>query len=184
MIKLKSIALLWIILIQVNSGFTQKESFFAVGIVSGANSSVITFAIVTKIGDRFIGTQVLTEQFFMYYALGYWPCKANPNRENLFKKYNVPNCRLLYNSYGKVNGFYNKPFHELWKLRYKLHPQERVEGWSKEYYQPSAGQARYLHQTYDVLNVKTQYFVGEHLFQLLKDVQNKDWIDKYKAIPD
>ena len=74
----------------------------------------------------------------------------------------------------------------LWKIRYKIHPQDRsqAEGWSKEYYRPSAGQAKYLHDTYGILNVDTHYFIGEQLFQLLKDVQDPDWVKMYQSIPD
>lgn len=167
-------------------GHAQRQSFFAVGLVTGANSTVITYAIVSKIGDRYIGTQIIEEQYFMYYALGYWPCKANPDKENLFRKFSIPNCRLLYSNSGKVNGYYNQPFQELWKVRYKSHPQDKNKppGWSQSYYQPSAGQARYLHETYGILNINTHYFVGEHLFQLLRDVQNPDWIEMYRSLPD
>ena len=86
MIRLKSIIVCWICLSCALGAFAQKQSYFAVGLVSGANSTIITYAIVTKVGDRFIGTQLLTEQFFMYYALGYWPCKANPDRGRFIQK--------------------------------------------------------------------------------------------------
>ena len=162
----------------------QKRSYFAVGILSGANSTVVTYAIVTKIGDQFLGTQLLDEQYFMYFALGHWPSKANARRENLFEKYKVPNCGLEYNASGKVVGYSNTPFQELWKIKYKAHPQRRdaAEGWSQDYYKPSAAQARYLHKTYNVLNINTHYFIGDYLFQLLRDVQDPDWIAMYRSL--
>ncbi len=86
-------------------GMAQKRSHFAVGIISSPGSQVLTYAIVTKIGDLYLVSQIIDEKFFMYYALGYWPCKANAKRENLFEKNNVPNCHLLYDESGKVNGY-------------------------------------------------------------------------------
>ena len=145
---------------------------------------MITYAIVTKIGDQYMSSQIIDEQFFMYYALGYWPCKANANRENLFKKNKVPNCHLLYSDSGKVNGYYNGPFRDLWRIKYKMHPYSRdqPEGWSNEKYKPSPGQAKYLNEHYGVLNINTHYFIGESLFKLLRDIQNPDWISMYRSL--
>ncbi len=184
MLRLKHIVVIPLLFLCSFSGFTQKKSLFAVGLIPSAGSQILTFAIVTKIGDRYVGTQIIGEQYFMYYALGYWPCKANANRENLFKKNNVPNCHLLYSSSGKVNGYHRGPFDELWKIKYKLHPQNRnsPEGWSNEYYKPSPGQAKYLYENYGVLNINTHYFVGESLFQLLRDVQDPEWIKMYQSL--
>ena len=164
--------------------YGQKKNYFGVGIVASANSAVLSYAIVTKTGDTYLGTQLISEQFFMYFALGYWPSKANPNRENLFKKNNIENCYLTYSESGKVNGYYNGPFQELWKLRYQNHPQNRdaPSGWSQGHYKPSIAQAQYLHKEYGILHINTHYFIGESLFRLLRDVQNPDWINMYQNL--
>jgi hypothetical protein len=168
-----------------NQDYTKKY-FFAVGIFTGAHSQILSYAIITKSGEKTIGTQIIREQSFMYYIMGYWPTKANPLRENLLEQNGVDSCFLTKNYSNKINGYYIKPFYELWKVRYKLHPfkHDFDDGWSQEYYKPSYQQAVFLNKHYGISNVKTQYFVGDSLFKLLRDVQKEDWIVRYSAIRD
>lgn len=183
-IKLSYILIVFVAFSIQNNSYSQTRNYFAVGLITGANSSVTTYAIVSMSGNKFLGAQIIDEQFFMFYALGHWPCKANPKRENLFKKNGIENCHLLYNNSGKVNGYYLGPLEELWRIKYKSHPQKRdqSEGWSNDYYKPTSGQAKYLFKKYGVINVNTNYFIGEQLFKLLKDIQNPEWITNYSSI--
>ncbi len=180
----KKAFILFLVLLAVIPSSAQKKTYFAVGIIAGANSSILTYAIVTKINDKYSGTRTLSEQYFMYYAMGHWPCIANPTRENLFKKYEVSNCYLLYDDYGKVNGYYIGAFEEIWKIKYQSHPHRRdlPSGWSKGYHNPTPGQAKFLYENYGVLHVNTHFFVGDFLFQLLKDIQDPEWIEIYQNL--
>lgn len=172
------------------NGYTQtdysKKYYFAVGIFVGAHSQIMTYAIITESGGRIIGSQIVREQRFMYNIMGYWPTPANPKRENLLEKNGVDSCFLTVNYSNKINGYYIKPFHSLWKIRYKIHPiaYDTGNGWSQEYYKPSPAQARFLDENYGVQNIKTQYIYGDSLYKLLRDVQNPDWVIRYSTLSD
>lgn len=163
-----------------------KKYYFAVGIFVGAHSQLMTYAIITKSGDRIIGSQIIREQRFMYNIMGYWPTPANPNRINLLEENGVDSCFLTVNYSDKINGYYIKPFHNLWKIRYKIHPiaYDVGNGWSQGYYKPSQAQAMFLNENYGVQNIKTQYIYGDSLYKLLRDIQNPDWIDMYSTLSD
>ena len=163
-----------------------KKHFFAVGIFVGAHSQLITYAIITKSGGHVIGSQILREQRFMYYIMGYWPTTANPNKVNLLEQNGVDSCFLTANYSNKINGYYIKPFYNLWKIRYKIHPvaYDVSSGWSQEYYKPSPAQAKFLNQSYGLRDIKTQYIYGDSLYKLLRDIQNPDWIIRYSTLTD
>jgi hypothetical protein len=84
----------------------------------------------------------------------------------------------------KINGYYVKPFKNLWRIRYKTHPTsyDAPNGWSQEYYKPSQRQSKYIYDTYGVTNVKTQFFYGDSLYKVLRDIQNPDWISLYQNL--
>jgi len=163
-----------------------KKYYFAIGLFVGTHSQLMTFAIITKSGGQLIGSQIIQEQRFIYNILGYWPTKANPNKINLLEKNGVDSCFLTVNYSNKINGYYIKPFNNLWKIRYKIHPisYDADNGWSQGYYKPSSAQAQFLDKNYGVQNVKTQYIYGDSLFKLLRDIQNPDWIIMYSTLSD
>ena len=164
--------------------FNQKNNQFAIGLMPSANNSLISYAIITKSNGTYLGTQQLSEQQFMFYALGYWPTRANSQKENLFLKNGIKDIELTYDDFGKVNGYTVGPIFHLWRIKYQNHPGRRdmPPGWSQGAYCPNQNQAIYLYERYGVLNVNTHYFVGEKLFQLLKDVQDPNWVSAYQAI--
>lgn len=160
---------------------TGKKTYFAVGLFAGAHSSLITYAIVSFRDGAVIGAQVITEQRFMYEAMGYYPSIANLNRENLFDKNGVDSCFLLSNDMNKVVGYYCKPFQSLWKLRFYEHPyQFDSPGWSQGQFKPSIYQMKILREEYGINNILTDYFYGDSLFKLLRDVQDPVWIETYR----
>lgn len=181
---MKKVGVLFLLIILHSNLNSQIRSYFAIGLIPGPNSTLLSFAIVKQNGNKFMGTQQITEQHFMYYALGHWPSKINSGKKDFFKENKVPNCYLNYSKSGKVIGFNNYPIHQLWKLKYKNHPMSRTagDGWSQGDYIPSRAQAQYLFKNYGVLSVKTNYFIGLHLFKLLKDIQNEEWIENYKHL--
>lgn len=160
--------------------------YFAVGLFTSAHSQLLTYAIVTFRDGVCTGAQVLSEQQFMYQAMGYYPSLANPEKINLFEKNGVDSCFLLHNDLNKICGYYAKPFTLLWKLRFYEHPMLfDSPGWSQGQYKPSKYQMKILTEEYGVGNVLTDYFYGDSLYKILRDVQDAAWIESYKyAVPD
>lgn len=187
---LRIINILIFILVFHSNGLTQtnyaKKYYFAVGLFIGPHSSIITYAIITESGGKIIGTQILREQSFMYYIMGYWPTKANPERLNLFIENEVDSCFLVKNSSNKISGYFVKPFYDLWRIKYKIHPinYDVSGGWSQEYYKPSPIQAKYIYKYYGCPNVKTNYIYGDSLYKLLRDIQKSDWQIMYQTLND
>lgn len=164
--------------------YAQKTNQFAIGLMPSINNSLISYAIVTQSGGTYLGTAQISQQQFMFFALGYWPTRANPQKENLFLKNGIKGVELTYDDFDKVNGFTLGPLFDLWRIKYQNHPMSRKmpSGWSQGSYNPSKEQAIYLYNTYGVINVNTNYFVGENLFQLLKDMQDPNWVSAYQSI--
>ena len=182
--RVVNIIMLCLFLFKANVAVEQKTNQFAIGLMPSANNNLISFAIVVKSGGTYLGTKQISMQQFMFFALGYWPSRANVNQENLFLKNGIKGVELTYDDFGKVNGYTLGPIANLWRIKYQNHPMSRKmpSGWSQGHYNPSQNQAIYLYERYGVLNVNTHYFVGENLFQLLKDVQDSAWINAYQAI--
>jgi hypothetical protein len=185
---LRLINLFLLIFIIISFGYREsnasKKHHFAVGIIMGPNSQILSYSMITTLNDKIIGSQPMTEQRFMYYMLGNWPCVANPKRENLLEKNGIDSCFLTMSYANKINGYYAKPFNDLWRVRYKIHPTsyDAPAGWSNEYYKPSQKQSKYINDTYGVPNVKTSVFYGDSLYKILRDIQNPDWVTLYSNL--
>ncbi|MFK8039361.1 MAG: hypothetical protein AB8B74_13795 [Crocinitomicaceae bacterium] len=182
--RLTQIGLLFCCFTSITIGYAQKSNQFAIGLMPSINNSLISYAIVTQSGGTYLGTQQISQQQFMFFALGYWPTRANPQKENLFLKNGIKGVELTYDDYDKVNGFTLGPLFDLWRIKYQNHPMSRKmpAGWSHGSYNPSRAQAIYLHEKYGVINVNTHYFVGENLFLLLKDMQDPAWVQTYQSL--
>ena len=166
------------------AGFSQsyRKVYFAIGLFTGSHSQMITYAFLTSVNDKIVGVEVIRKDRFIYSALGYWPSAANPDREDLFAKYNVDSVLLVVNESNKVIGYYEVVFDQLWKIRFKENPYKYDEyGWSQGMYRPSESQQKFLMEQYGVHNILTDYIYGDSLFKLLKDVQNPGWVSSYKA---
>ena len=178
--KLLGFTLVVLLTVSVFSQTSGKRNYFAVGLFASAHSSLITYAMVTFRDGAFAGAVIMSEARFMYEAMGYYPSIANLNKENLFEKYGVDSCFLLKNDLNKISGYYCKPFLELWKIRFFTHPSVYdSDGWSQGQYKPSRWQREYLYKEYGVTNVLLDYFYGDSLFKILRDVQSPDWIYNY-----
>lgn len=167
---------------QIAHSQNETKRYFAVGIFTSGHSQMITYAFITMIGNNMVGAEIVRPERFMYTALGYWPDpKYNPNRINLFEKFNVDSCFLIKNG-NKVVGYYAKPFEELWKIRFYEHPYNfDTPGWSQGQYTPSVYQNEFLRKEYGLNNILTEYIYGDSLFKLLRNVQSQAWIMNYKT---
>lgn len=76
------------------------------------------------------------------------------------------------------------PVDSLWKLRFSDFPfiNSNEKGWSSELNRPSARQAEFLRTNYKVDNVDLNYFLDSNFWNILKDVQDINWINSYKAL--
>jgi hypothetical protein len=169
-------------LAQAQAPSSQKRTVLAIGLFTGPNSSMVSFAFVSLRGEQIIGSRPVRPEVFMYTAMGHWPGIVNLAKENLFEKHGVDSCFLVYDEYGKVNGWYAKPFEELWKIRFYEHPYDfERAGWSQGRIKPSLYQMKYIKHRYGVKNVLTEYFYGDTLFKLLRDIQDPSWVSIYRT---
>jgi len=112
-------------------------------------------------------TTYLTKTSFLMQITGQQDSKANPNHINYMKEYKI----------------FWQTLDQLWKLKYSEYPYDRkgnedTKGWAKMKYSPSPEQLRYLQQHYGIKSI-TDFIYGKHLFQLLKDMQNPEWVNNY-----
>ena len=160
-----------------------KQIHLAVSICANAHSQMLTYAFITTRNGKVVSSQIVPEQNFMYMALGYWPSAYNQKKENVFQKNGIDSCWLVEDEDGRITGFTNTPFKNLWKIRFYEHPTIYDEtGWSKGRYKPSNAQMEFLQREYGVTNLQTEYIYGDSLFKLLRDVQDPAWVEAYSNI--
>lgn len=183
--KLIKISILALILLYGFLSYSQtgKKNHLAIGIFAGAQSEILTYAFISTRNGVIVSAQIVSEERFMLSALGYWPSLVNTQREDLFLKNNVDSCFLLTDENGKINGYYCKPFNDIWKIRFNEHPAiYDAPGWSQGQYKPSKAQMQYLQRNYGIKNILTEYIYGDSLYKLLRNIQDPYWIDTYKVI--
>jgi hypothetical protein len=170
-----------------------------------SGSGVITYAIIgidTLNDNRIIKTQFLDEANFVMYCKGVNKCKANTTGIDFFEKFEI-DCGMMLDDPKMRKGILIQdtlweemkplclPIYDIWKLRYAVHPHysssstvipDEDEGWATTRYRPSYKQTQLLQQ-YGVNNV-TNFFYGEGMFRLFKDMQNEEWIKTYKGLLD
>ena len=140
--------------------------FFGFSLVPTPNGSLTTFAIVRELrnGDKTIS--VISKSKFILQAFGQQCSKANPQKENFFKKHRV-NPETL---------------DEIWKLRYSQYPfkDKKEQGWSNKESIPSAEQMSELNK-FGIYNMFS-FCYGEKAFKLLQLIQNQSWVARYKGL--
>jgi hypothetical protein len=146
--------------------YVKSDYYFGFCFVTGANSSPVTFAIVKIIEDTDIEANIVSKESFLRMMGGGQECKANPENENLFEKYNID--PLVFN--------------QLWKLKYSESPffGKNEPGWAAKLYSPSEGQFNLLAQ-YGIYSF-TSYCYGENMVKLLTDIQSSNWVNLYKGL--
>jgi len=196
-----------------NFGDDNNVSIYTFGyrIVTGP-FGVGQYFIVQANGNKIVKATPINQQSFIKQAMGLEKSDANPNAQNLFVKYNVfdsvkimsevlasiqpkPEDKKLLD-YKKRTRFNNRIEFlaknltaQLWKLRYASYPYSRNSadtlGWtmnSDNEFMPTNAQMNIL-KGYGLQTING-YIYGENLFRLLKDIQNKQWIERYKAAQD
>lgn len=154
-------------------------------LMPSANSAPVTFAILTwydKNNERPDEVRVITRHEWLSIAHGIIPSEANPKQEDLFARYEVKDCTFEYDSLSKKTIFDCSVVDDLWRLRYRTYPCKvasppKGSGWGALPDEMSWGQLEYLGR-YGV-KTRNDYFYGENMFRLLKDMQDPAWVSAY-----
>ncbi|NPA68220.1 MAG: hypothetical protein GXO50_06385 [Chlorobi bacterium] len=170
---------------------TEKEWHFALRLMPGLSGSLIQTAIIKETGDKpeiiFIPVNDWINQ-----VIGLEVSAANPDKENLIKKYNVFEVPGDIKDKGTDAKEYTIKkteaiLNNLWRVKYSEYPffnpdMNHEKGWAKNpddkiTWMPSESQIALL-RPYGIKNL-SDFFIGEHLFDFLKDVRNRDWQNRY-----
>lgn len=162
----------------------------------GPNMEVVTFARITIRDGQIVRKNYISKEDFVNIASGKERSKANPHNTNLFSAFNIDSC--FYQPFVQAENSISKKqsknlctgIDDLWRLRYKTHPQYKINhsagtdktvfgGWTTENKYPSNGQINILRQ-YGISNL-IDFFYGEKAFILFKDMQDPNWVAKFKA---
>jgi len=172
----------WLICASVVQNPTLKPVF---GVQVRFQSGTTMYSLVAFLDDGRALTykKMLTKDDFIKIASGYWPSIYNPSKENLFEKYDI-SCGMINDSIHLKPIPMCFPVDSLWKLRFSDFPFMNVDekGWSSELNRPSARQAEFLRINYKVDNVDLNYFLDSNFWNILKDVQDANWVESYKAL--
>jgi hypothetical protein len=169
-----------------------------------ANSGTVTFVMlkIDSFTNEIVSKKTITEGIFVMYGKGLLKNPANPERKDLFKEVGI-DCGLILDDpmirggMQYVDTLWEEmrpiclPVWDIWKLRYSIHPKygkgattvpDEDKGWSapSNRWRPSYAQTVYL-QKYGVKQIQ-DYFHGPKMFELFKDMQNRDWIGMYMEL--
>ena len=164
------------------------EYHFAFNINSSHNSGLINYAVVGVRDGKIVSKKPMELKTFLLQAMGKQTSAANFENIDLFAAHNLSDCFYKYDS---ISDDYSECFtlEDLWTLRYSRNPicpvgcipapGMKIDGWSQGKFHPSWPQIQIL-QEYGVIQ-DSDFFYGENMFKLFQDVENPDWIDKYKT---
>lgn len=127
--------------------------------------------------------RLLSNQEFIKFASGFWPSIYNPEKIDYFKLNNI-NCGIMKDVNNVTNHTYCIPLDSVWKLRYIYFPYSNnpEAGWANGTYGPSEKQFNFLKENYNIVSFENSYFIDQNLWKILTDIQNEDWIKKYKSL--
>lgn len=157
---------------------------FGISLSTGLNNQLFTLFIVKEFEGRVIQADPITREQFVLQAQGVVPSKANPERLNLFRKYEVRACLPDAPDTAKVHLMDCAVFDELWKIRFWDYPfklsegQHPGKGWAEKREAPSPRQLLLL-TDYGLLHLR-DIARGENAFRLLRDVADSSWVDNYR----
>ncbi|MCF6365080.1 MAG: hypothetical protein L3J35_02650 [Bacteroidales bacterium] len=172
---------------------SEKEYFFAIRLMPNLNGSLIQCAVMKKDAKHREDIFFLTADSWIRQAAGFETSPANPEKENLIEKYNIfeipANVKKIGNS--EITRYTIKKteaiLNNLWRLKYSEFPYYNPEknnekGWAKHpdikiTWLPSEAQMQIL-RTFGIQEL-SDFFVGENVFNLLKEVRNRDWQNRY-----
>jgi hypothetical protein len=159
---------------------------FAASLGSTTTSQLFSlFLVKVDSSCTVLESQPLTRENFIRQVQGRTFSKANPDAEDLFRKYDVKQCTLPEDS--AHMGFLTNcsTLDDLWRLRYWEYPQQVEEGqrerlgWASEKLRP--GERQMLLLAKYGMKYPLDLIIGEHLFLLLKDMGDPEWVANYRG---
>lgn len=159
------------------------RTVFAVQVSMQPNSQLYSIVAFLHNGRALTHKKNMTRDDFVKFATGKWPSIYNPTRKNMLEENKIL-CGLGQDSITKKDIVFCSPLDSLWKLRFSDYPFNTGsdKGWSHELYKPSSKQLIYLHQKYGVEDIDLGFFIDSAFWQILRDVQDPDWIKKYRTL--
>lgn len=158
---------------------------FALSLSPSTDGQLFCLFLVKEKEGQVVESRPITREGFIRQAQGRTFSPANPDAEDLFRKYGVKQCTLPPDS--AAMGFLTdcSTLDDLWKLRYWEYPlqvessQRMAKGWSEKPLVPSKRQKELL-LGYG-MRFPTDLVVGAEMFRLLKDMGNPDWVVQYRG---
>lgn len=144
-----------------------------------------TYALFLKVNGVLSKKRIVKHEDFVKFVSGHWPSIYNPQRKNLFAENNVP-CDVVKEEFTNKDLVSCQLLESLWKIRFDENPfmHTNEPGWSNDQFTPSKKQQIYLYQEYGIENIDLNFFVDTSFWKLLEDVQNPEWVGKYRAMID
>lgn len=158
------------------------HAVFALQVNMQPNSQLYALSVYIDNGRTLTYKKNLTRDEFVKYASGKWPSIYNPERVNLLEE-NHLKCGLTKDEITKKDIVYCSPLDSIWKIRFSDYPFNtgKEKGWSQELYKPSSKQIIFLHEQYKISDLDG-FFIGDYFWEILRDVQDPTWIQKYKNL--
>ncbi|MCO6481811.1 MAG: hypothetical protein J5I62_03350 [Flavobacteriales bacterium] len=158
---------------------------FALNLSPSMDGQLFCLFLVKMKDGQVAESRPISRESFIKQAQGRTFSPANPDAEDLFRKYGVKACTLPPDS--AAMGFLTDcpTLDNLWKLRYWEYPlktadgQRAMKGWSEKPLAPSARQMGILGQY--GLKYTNGLIVGPEMFRLLRDMGEKEWVNNYRG---
>lgn len=181
------VSFLHLSVIRDSSPVAFQQHVFAIGIIANpaGDDPVLTFSIVSFFNGTIVQNQPITKNTFIRMACGDWPSKANPLREDLFVANGIYTCGRYEDTITKKKFYLCDALDSLWKIRYESHPYIFDDsGWSHGKYKPNAKQLQFLYENYELSHINVDFFIGNFMWKILRDVQDSAWVMNYKSLED
>ena len=157
---------------------------FALSLGSQTTGQLFSLFVVKVTKDgQVLESQPLDRANFIRQVQGRAFSKANPEGENLLRKYRVTQC---LNSQDSTRLVYDcLTLDELWKLRFWEYPlklqegQHEQVGWAANKLRPDDRQLMLL-GGYG-MKFMQDLCIGENMFRLLRDMGDPDWVNNYRS---
>ncbi|MBS1937174.1 MAG: hypothetical protein JST98_07895 [Bacteroidetes bacterium] len=161
------------------------ERQFALSLSPSTDGQLFCLFLVKVKDGQVVESRPITRDTFIRQAQGRTFSPANPDAEDLFRKYDVKACTLPPDS--AAMGFLTdcSTLDDLWRLRYWEYPlkvaagQNTPKGWSEKPLAPSPRQMQIL-SCYG-LRFTNGLIIGAELFHLLHDMGEKNWVNEYRS---
>ncbi|MBL0044969.1 MAG: hypothetical protein IPP33_11430 [Flavobacteriales bacterium] len=159
---------------------------FALSLGSTSDGQLFSLFLV-KVSDdeRVLETEPITRLNFIRQVQGRSFSKANPEGEDLFRKFGVTQCTLPSDSVQM--GFLTdcSALNDLWRLKFQSFPLKLEEGmhemlgWAAKPLRPDDRQLLLL-SGYG-MKYTLDLVIGENMFRLLRDMGDPEWVDNYRG---